>query len=188
MKITVLKSDKYIAFTNDFTIIPVVFNSLQEVESLVVNEVYRTCNFLEKRLPKECDKVEIVSKKTVKESVINLDIDLFEFGFSSKAFKDVKSLFMQCAFSFKAVTDSLETGQNYQEELSNKIAKIVGVICENKLIETTFTALDKIEEISSKDTLLAYKLAYKLCHVITYYAKVVYNENKNSNDLFYFGA
>ena len=186
MNVTILKSDNYLVFTNDFLIVPIVCNSLKNVEELVVSEVYRICNFLEKRLPKGCDFITVTEQKNVEFSVKNLDVNAFEFGFSNKAYKDVKNLLVQCVFSFKTMTDSLENCQNYQSYLANVISKTVGVVCQNGLIETAFFTLDYLEELFLKDAVLAYKTTYKLCFLITDFAKSVYIKNSLKNNPFYF--
>lgn len=188
MKVTILKSDSYVAIFEDFIAVPVIANSQGELKKQVVNEVYRTCNFLEKRLPKNANEVEILKTVSVKESVKNLDENLFYIGFSKKAFSEYKTLFIQSAFSLKAMVDSLKNGNDY---LKNACSLINGVIClngESGIIETAFTAVENLEELFLKNELLAYKRIVKLCYLLTSYALNVYSAEKQNGaqDIFYF--
>ena len=113
MKVTILKSDSYVAIFEDFIAVPVIANSQSELKKQVVNEVYRISNFLEKKLTKDANAVEFLKQISVKESVIDLDENLFYVGFSKKAYSEFKSLFIQCAFSFKCMVDSLANAKEY---------------------------------------------------------------------------
>lgn len=188
MKVTILKSDSYVAIFEDFIAVPVIANSQGKLKKQVVNEVYRTCNFLEKRLPKNANEVEILKTVSVKESVKNLDENLFYIGFSKKAFSEYKTLFIQSAFSLKAMVDSLKNGNDY---LKNACSLINGVVClngESGIIETAFTAVENLEELFLKNELLAYKRILKLCYLLTSYALSVYSAERQNGaqDTFYF--
>lgn len=188
MKVTILKSNQFIAFFEGFTGVPVIANSLNELKKQVVNEVYRISNFLEKKLPKDADSVEITSTISVKESVKDLDENLFYVGFNKKAYSEFKSLFIQTAFSFKCMVDSLVNADGY---FKNACSLMCGVEkCESGggIIETAFTIASELDNLSKTNELLAYKRIVKLCYVLTNYALSVYNEEKLNNvqDIFYF--
>ncbi len=188
MKVTILKSDSYVAIFEDFIAVPVIANSQSELKKQVVNEVYRISNFLEKKLPKDANNVEVLKQISVKESVKDLDENLFYVGFSKKAYSEFKSLFIQSAFSFKCMVDSLENREDYLNNVCTLICKVVDIKTGGGIIETAFTLASELDELFNKNELLAYKKVVKLCYLITNYALSVYNAEKLNNvqDIFYF--
>ena len=187
MKVTILKSNKFIAIFDGFTGVPVVANSLNELKKQVVNEVYRISNFLEQKLPKDANSVEILKQISVKESVIDLDENLFYIGFNKRAYSEFKSLFIQTAFSFKCMVDSLKNAEEYLECACNLICDTAKCEC-GGIIETAFNATSNLDKLYSENDLLAYKRILKLCYVLTNYALSVYDKEKPNNiqDIFYF--
>ncbi|MBR5438654.1 MAG: hypothetical protein IKV61_00340 [Clostridia bacterium] len=188
MKVTILKSNQFIAFFEGFTGVPVIANSLNELKKQVVNEVYRVCNFLEQKLPKDANSVEVLKTISVKESVKDLDENLFYIGFNKRAYSEFKSLFIQTAFSFKCMVDSLKNAEEYLEGACNLICDTAKCGC-GGIIETAFNATSNLDKLYSENDLLAYKRTIKLCYVLTNYALTVYNKeklNNNIQDIFYF--
>ena len=189
MKVKVLKSDSHIAFIDGLTCVPIIANSFSVIKKEALNEVYRISNYLEKRLPKDANNIELLPVETVKESVKNLDENIFSVGFNKKAYGEYKSLFINSAFSFKCMVDSLASANEYLSGLVKIISETVNLKSNALLIETAFLVAESLDELFKTNELLAYKRMVKLCYLVTSHALNVYNAEKLNNkieDVFYF--
>lgn len=189
MKVKVLKSDSYIAFIDGLTCVPIIANSFSVIKKEALNEVYRISNYLEKRLPKDANNIELLPVETVKESVKNLDENIFSVGFNKKAYGEYKSLFINSVFSFKCMVDSLASANEYLSGLVKIISETVNLKSNALLIETAFLVAESLDELFKTNELLAYKRMVKLCYLVTSHALNVYNAEKLNNkieDVFYF--
>lgn len=180
MVVQINKSNLYIGFASNFACTPIIAKSEKQVLLDLEDEIYRTCNWLNKKPPKDIDNFKS-NVKTVNCS--DSDIEFFENGeFFKGEFDAIKLSIIQGLFSYKCMVESTE---QYGEidKLTNLLngiyLSIVGDNYVGGFLETGFKTLEILEESKTLDSIKLKAYAYKILYVIVSTAKEFYLANKD---------
>ncbi len=180
MQVQINKSNLYIGFASGFACAPIIAKSEKQVLLELEDEIYRTCNWLNKKPPRDIEVFKgVINTVNCSEN----DIDFFKNGgFFKGELKDLELSIAQGLFSYKCMVESTE---QYSEidvltNLLNAIyLSLVGDNFDGGFLETGFKLLEVIEESSvlSQEEQKAY--AYKTLYTIVSTAKTFYLQNKD---------
>lgn len=180
MQVQINKSNLYIGFASNFTCTPIIARSEKQVLQELEDEIYRTCNWLNKKPPKDMDSFKGIVKTV---NCSDSDIEFFENGvFFKGELKDLELSIAQGLFSYKCMVESTE---KYSEidKLTNLLKGIYLSIVEDNFeggfLETGFKLLEVIEETSALSQEKQKAYAYKTLYTIVTTAKAFYLENKD---------
>lgn len=191
MKINVIKcNDGIVAVYEGFVCAPVFVKSDKDLNDAVIDEVYRTCYILERKSPKDGDKVEIISKRVYNGSAESFLKEIFTAKpFTAKEIKEYKNLYLQAMFSFKSLTDNIDENsrekavKTYLNYVKNDVLQFEAVSDFEHLMETAFFMLEFIDGMSNPTELLLILNAR-----IIWFAREVFDKTDKKNDPFYFSA
>ena len=177
MQIQINKSNLYIGFASNFTCAPIIAKSEKQVLLDIEDEIYRTCNWLNKKPPKDMSSFK-ATVRTIPH--VDTDIEFFENGeFNKNEFNDIQLAIAQGLFSYKCMVESVMDYQaldKLAQVLKGIYLSLTGDNLDGGFLETGFKLLESLEENStlSKERLKAY--AYKTLFVIVNEGKIFYNE------------
>lgn len=191
MKVKVIKNGGYLAFFDDFYACPVYANSLKELKINVVNEVYRTCNVLEKRLPKNSNEVIVSSENQVDFNVKNYVNSVYEIPYDKKGYSEYKSQLLQGFFSIKVMLDSVLDTESAEDFVSGiKSVNSAYNLDNSGIIECGFNVLEVLDGMLEQNEVKAYNLLIKTFYFVVSKAKEIFEKHQAENitDSFYFGV
>ncbi len=180
MQIQINKSNLYIGFASNFACTPIIAKSEKQVLLDIEDEIYRTCNWLNKKPPKDMDTFKGVVKSV---PCTDKDVEFFENGdFFKGEFNDIKLSIVQGLFSYKCMVESTalyDALDNLTQSLKEIYLSLVGDNFDGGFLETGFKLLEVLEEnpLLEKVKLKAY--AYKILYTVVSQAKTFYFENKD---------
>ncbi len=185
MRLIVFKSSEYLGVFEKGQYCPVSAKSLSLLKENAISEVYRSCAFLEKKLPNDSDVVEIIKTiqvKSLDEVFIGKN---FEF-ITKKDYENLVSALYQTAFSYKIMVENFE--QIDVKQLFSFVL-LQDIDDDEQIMSLIFKIIKKakILELSS-----GYAYLLKVYYTLTSLAKNFYYSkkelNKNVSNLFYFGV
>lgn len=187
MQIQINKSNLYIGFASGFACAPIIAKSEKQVLMDIEDEIYRTCNWLNKKPPKDMETFKAsVERVTCSES----DIEFFYNGeFFKGEFDGVKLSIVQGLFSYKCMVESVckyDALDSLTKTLKGIYLSLTGDNFDGGFLETGFKLLEVLEENTLLDKVKQKAYAYKILYEIVSTAKTFYLENKNATNSFCF--
>ena len=187
MLVQINKSNLYIGFASNFTCTPIIAKSEKQVLTELEDEIYRTCNWLNKKPPKDIETFKGVVKTV---SCTERDIEFFENGeFFKGEFDAIKLSVVQGLFSYKCMVESVsryDALDSLTTTLKGVYLSLVGDNFDGGFLETGFKLLEVLEENSSLEKVKQKAYLYKILYTIVNTAKTFYFENKNATNSFCF--
>ena len=187
MVVQINKSNLYIGFASGFACAPIIAKSEKQVLQELEDEIYRTCNWLNKKPPKDMD----TFKASVKTVTCNeRDVNFFESGdFFKGEFDGVKLSIAQGLFSYKCMVESVnkyDALDSLTKTLKGIYLSLTGDNFDGGFLETGFKLIEAVEENSTLDNVKQKAYAYQILYTIVNTAKTFYLENKNAMNSFCF--
>ena len=187
MIVQINKNNLYIGFASGFACAPIIAKSEKQVLLDIEDEIYRTCNWLNKKPPKDVDSFKS-SVKTV--ACTENDIEFFMNGeFYKGEFDSLKLSIVQGLFSYKCMVESVcnyDALDSLTEAFKGIYLSLTGDNFDGGFLETGFKLIEAVEENTSLDKVKQKAYAYKILYVIVSTAKEFFLENKNATNSFCF--
>ena len=190
MIIKAKKQNNYIGILEEFVCSPIISKSEKQLKLDLEDELYRTCNWLSKKPPKDIDNFTICLEKV---DFSESDIRFYQNGeFSKNEYKELKSQIIQGYFSLKCMIESVES--NDINTITNTLKDIYYEFTKTQIdggfLEVGFVLLDAFDECCLINQVEVKGYMYKTLYKIIDFAKEFYNKNKekskNLSNSFYF--
>ena len=181
MQIQINKNkNAYIGFASNFTCSPIIAKTEKQVLLEIEDEIYRTCNWLSKKPPKDVETFKSVVKNT---NCLENDVEFFENGeFTKGEFNDVKLQLVQGLFSYKCMVESVESYDaldSLTESLKGIYFSLTGNTFDGGFLETGFKLIEELEDNNRLDKVKLKAYAYKTLYTVINGAKVFYDNTKD---------
>ena len=167
MIVQINKNNLYIGFASGFACAPIIAKSEKQVLVDIEDEIYRTCNWLNKKPPKDMD----AFKASVKTVACNeSDVNFFESGdFFKGEFDAVKLSIVQGLFSYKCMVESVckyDALDSLTQALKGIYLSLTGDDFDGGFLETGFKLLEVLEENPLLEKVKQKAYAYNILYTV----------------------
>ncbi len=190
MIINAKKQNNYIGFLEGFVCSPILATNEKQLVLDLEDELYRTCNWLSKKPPKDVD---VFKVKCISVDYGENDVRFFYNGeFFKNEYKDLKAQIVQGYFSLKCMCESVNSGDidTFTNLLKGLYFDFTKSQVEGGFLEIGFMLIDVFEENYTTNQVEVKAYMYKTLYKIIDFAKEFYNnyknESKNLTNSFYF--
>ncbi len=184
MRLIVFKGNEYIGVFEKGQYCPINAKSQSELKENAVMEIYRCCNFFEKKLPSNCDDIEIIKTISIK-SIDEIFIGKNFTHVNKKDYENLVNALYQTAFSYKIMVEQF--GYINLKDIFNNLDFTIEN--DEQIMSFIFKIVEKANTLILQD---GYALLLKAYYFLTLQAKNLYYSKKelgeNISNLFYFGV